>query len=69
MNTAEQSLVDKIFKLKERKIEIEKTRVFFRDSSQNEEIVKIDLELSKLDEKHYTEPFVKIGVERLANNE
>ncbi len=68
LNTAEKELANKIFELKRRKVEIEKTNVMFRKSGENEELVKIDLELSILDEKHYIEPEVK-PKEMLANNE
>ena len=58
MNTANEAIAIRIFEIKDRLFKIEKQ---YDNSKINEERVKLQLELKKIQEKHFEDPFVRIG--------
>ena len=58
MNTANEAIAIRIFEIKDRLFKIEKQ---YDNSKINEERVKLQLELKKISEKHFEDPFVRIG--------
>ena len=66
MNTANEAIAIRIFEIKDRLFKIEKQ---YDNSKINEERVKLQLELKKISEKHFEDPFVRIGKDGRGANE
>lgn len=66
MNTDNEKTASRIYEIKSRLIQIEKQ---YDNSRINEERVKLQLELKKIEARHIEDPFIKVGKTGLASNE
>lgn len=58
MNTANEAIAIRIFEIKEWLVKHDRQ---YDNSKVNEQRVKLQLELKKISEKHFEDPFVRIG--------
>lgn len=66
MNTANEAIAIRIFEIKDWLIKHDKQ---YNNSKVNEQRVKLQLELKKISEKHFEDPFFKIGKNGAGANE